>query len=104
MDHRIFKVYQGRLIDEEDDMTLFQLSRLCGIETREIIEMVEEGILEPAGRSKNEWRFSFTSVERLKKARRLRRDFDLTLPGAALALHLLDRIEELERMLERLER
>jgi len=39
---------------------------------------------------------SFTAAERVKKVQHLQRDLGVNLPGAALALYLLDRIAQLE--------
>lgn len=99
MERDLFRVHHGKIIDEEDDITLIQLCNYCRIGSDRVIEMVEEGLLDPRGRSKSEWRFEFTSVERVKKAERLSRDFQLSLPGAALVIDLLERIDELERLL-----
>ncbi|MDT8392905.1 MAG: chaperone modulator CbpM [Bacteroidales bacterium] len=97
------RIYQGIIIDDEEDISLVRLCNICDHSQDEIIEMVEEGIVEPRGRSKREWRFSFTSVERVKRIKRLKRDFDLNTAGVGLAIHLLDRIEELEALLKRYE-
>jgi hypothetical protein len=43
------------------------------------------------------WRFHIGSVRRVRMVRRLQRDLGVNLPGAALALELLDRIAKLER-------
>ena len=40
-----------------------------------------------------------TSVVRVQKAQRLQRDLGVNLPGTALALELLDRIDALEARL-----
>lgn len=66
----------------------------------EIIEMINEGILEPAGQHKKDWRFSYDNVVRIRKVCRLLNDLGLNLAGAALALYLLDRIEQMEAMIE----
>jgi chaperone modulatory protein CbpM len=98
MEENIIRIYEGQLLEEENSITLIQLCQYCRLTPEEIIEMVEEGILEPSGKGKKEWRFSFTVVERVRKAHRLINDLDINLAGAALALHLLDRIEELETL------
>lgn len=103
MGKEIERIYQGIIIDDEEDVSMIRLCRICDHSPDEIIELVEEGILEPRGRSKREWRFSFISVERVQRIKRLKRDFDLTTSGVGLALHLLDRIEELEALLKRYE-
>lgn len=67
-----------------------------------IIALVNEGMLDPIGESKSKWRFSFSTVENVLKVVRFHKDLNLNLAGAAIALELLDRIEELESMVERI--
>ena len=98
MKNQIVKVYQGVVTEDEEDISLVQLCSHCGLTPEEIIELVEEGILDPPGTSKHEWRFTFTTIERVRKVKRLQHDFDLNASGVAFAMHLLDRIEELEAL------
>lgn len=94
------KVFQGVIIEEEEDISLVQLCSYCKMTPEEIVELINEGLLDPQGPTKHEWRFAFTNIERVKKAKRLQRDFELNMPGVAFAIHLLDRIEQLESMVE----
>jgi chaperone modulatory protein CbpM len=96
MKNQLVKVYQGVITEDEEDISLPQLCSHCQLEPEEVFELVNEGILAPVGRSNYTWRFRFTTIERVKKVRRLQRDFELNLSGTALAIHLLDKIEELE--------
>ncbi len=100
MENPIDKVHQGILLDEEEDLTLVRLCNFCNVSPDQIIELVNEGILDPHGHSAPNWKFSFTSVERVRKADRLQRDFELNISGVGLVLHLLDRIEQMERLLK----
>ncbi|MDX2442863.1 MAG: chaperone modulator CbpM [Bacteroidales bacterium] len=102
MRYNIIRVYQGPVMEEEDALTLFQLCKLCRSNPELIIAMVNEGILDPIGESKSQWRFSFSTVENVRKVVRFQNDLNVNLAGAALALQLLDRIEELESMVERI--
>ena len=94
---------RGQLIEEDTLITLQELCRNCTIKTKEIIIMVEEGILEPQGErlqpaAAAEWQFHISSVKRVKTVVHLQRDLGVNLPGAALALELLDRIAELKKL------
>jgi len=99
--YNIIHVHQGRMVDEEEDLTLMELSRLSRVSPTGLIEMVEEGILEPSGERVREWRFSFSMVERVRRVTRFQHDLEVNLAGAALALHLLEKIVKLEAMLQR---
>jgi chaperone modulatory protein CbpM len=104
MSKEIEKIFQGKITEEESDISLVQLCRYCEMEPDHIIELVTEGILEPRGESKHEWHFSFITIERVKKVQRLRSDFDLTVPGVGLVMDLLDQIERLEELVEKYSR
>jgi chaperone modulatory protein CbpM len=98
------KSLRGELIEEETLITLDELCRNCTVQTEEVIIMVREGILEPADdetmrNGAERWQFHISSLRRVRTVVRLQRDLGVNLPGAALALELLDRIAELERSL-----
>ncbi|MEZ5199486.1 MAG: hypothetical protein R2764_24810 [Bacteroidales bacterium] len=65
------KVYQRIVIGEDTDIALIHLCRYCDHSKKEIVELINEGILEPMERVKHEWRFTLTTIERIKKAKRM---------------------------------
>jgi chaperone modulatory protein CbpM len=73
---------------------------MCDLSADLIIKLVDEGILEPEGKSRMAWRFTLDEVLRVREACRLQRDLELNLAGTALAINLLDKIKKLEYMLE----
>ena len=91
------------LIDEQTTFTTADLCRACGIEAEFIETLVEQGILEPTGRRGRHWCFSAVSLRRTRITLHLQRDLEVNLAGAALALDLLERIEELENRLRAIE-
>ena len=101
MKYNIIHIHHGSIADEETKLSLLQFCNTCRLNPHLVIEMVNEGILEPEGERRTAWRFSYDEVERAKKVLRLRRDLELSLAGAALTLDLLDRVEHLEALLER---
>ncbi|MFA5669305.1 MAG: chaperone modulator CbpM [Balneolaceae bacterium] len=96
MNRQSEKVYEGVIVTENEYISLIYLCQNCNHSEDEIIELVEEGILEPIGDAEHEWRFHYEAISRIKKVRRLQRDFELDLSATGLIIHLLDRIEELE--------
>lgn len=83
------------VLDESSIFTLHELCRACGVHAELVIEMVEEGLLEPRGAVPAEWRFPGDAVTRAQRALKLSRDLRVNWPGAALALDLLDELERL---------
>lgn len=93
---------RGQLIEEETLISLDELCEQCTVRVEEVVTLVREGILDPADGAPEaaragSWQFHITSVRRVRTVVRLQRDLGVNLPGAALALELLDRIEELQR-------
>lgn len=76
-----------------------QLCRFCGVAAEQIEELVAEGVLEPAGERRRDWRFAAISVTRVRRVQRLRSDLGVNLAGAALAVNLLEEIDVLRRRL-----
>lgn len=89
---------QGIVLNEETRCTLADLCRLCSVNAEIIHEMIEEGIITPEGPSIREWHFTSLAIKRVRTAIRLQQDLRVNLPGCALALDLLDELEELRRL------
>ncbi len=87
----------GVFLDEKVQFTLVELCCLCESNAEYIIELVEEGVLDPKGISTPDWRFDSIALKRLQKTIHLQRDLRINLAGAALVLDLLDEVEELRR-------
>lgn len=98
------EILTGLLLDEESTLTLGELSRACTVHAEWIIELVDEGILEPAGDDTAHWRFSGPSLCRARSAMRLQRDLGINLAGAALVLDLMEEVETLRSRLQVLDR
>ena len=58
-------------------------------------EMVSWGIAEPSGNKPEKWLFSHKDFERIGRASRFNRELEINIPGAALALQLLEDIQNL---------
>lgn len=94
-------VISGQVFDEELHISLVEFCQICQINSTEVIEMVQEGILEPvSGVSYQEWHFNSVAINRLRTAKRLQQDLQINLPGIALALDLLQEINRLRKRLE----
>ena len=83
------------LIDEQTTFTLADLCRSCAVEAELIEALVAQGILEPTGRRGRHWCFPSSSLRRTRVTLHLQQDLGVNLAGAALALDLLEHIEEL---------
>lgn len=86
------------LLDENVELSLADLCASCGVTEQLVVEIVAEGIVSPSGEEPRGWRFSGVAVSRVRRVVRLQHEFDVNLPGAALALELLEEIERLRRL------
>lgn len=98
------EIMAGLLLDEACLLTLGELSRACRVHAEWIVELVEQGIIEPSGSALQDWRFSGNCLSRVQQVQRLQRDLGVNLAGAALALDLLDEVRHLRRRLSIMDR
>jgi len=92
----------GYILEEESSLTLAELCVTCHAPAELIIRMIDHGVISPSeGNSSRQWRFHSSTLVRADKALRLKRDLGLNLAGAALALELLDEIDELRQQLRK---
>lgn len=97
MAERSRRMAKGVLLDERVRFSLVELCEVCRISADYLLEVVDEGIIEPEGASQAQWRFRADDLRRLQTALRLQRDLRVNLPGAALALDLLEELETARR-------
>lgn len=94
------QVLAGAIFEESAVLTVKDLSRMCAVDERHIVEFVEEGVLHAVETTTTEWHFTGAALRRARLALRLERDLELNLPGVALALELLEELEQLRRELK----
>jgi chaperone modulatory protein CbpM len=89
----------GTLFDQSVILSVKDLSRMCNVDERHIVEFVEEGVLNVVEIS-SEWHFTGDALRRARLAVRLERDLELNLAGVALALDLIEELQQLRRELK----
>jgi chaperone modulatory protein CbpM len=89
----------GIIFDQSAILSIKDLSRMCQVDERHIVEFVEEGVLNVVEVS-SEWHFTGDALRRARLAVRLERDLELNLAGVALALDLIEELQRLRRELE----
>ncbi len=81
-----------------------EFCRSANLSREVLVEIVELGILEPSEQTVERWSFDLDALLLAKRALRLKQDFELDWPGIALALRLLDEIDQLKRENQQLRR
>ena len=97
------ELLSGLLLDDECTLTLGEISHACSAHAEWVIELVDEGILEPGGHEPAQWQFSGPCLNRARVVRHLQQDLGINLTGAALVLDLMEEIEDMRARLRRLE-
>lgn len=99
----LLKLLSGEIFEEDIVLSLADLCRACQLPAERVLELVQEGVIEPVGRDPARWRFQAISVRRVRCVQRLEQDLGVNVAGAALAIDLLEELEQLRTRLRRLE-
>lgn len=89
----------GEILNDENEVSLRQICNACQLPAEIVIEYVEYGVIEPVHESKPNLLFHSHSISRILTARRLQDDLGLNNAGVALAIDLLDELNELRHRL-----
>ena len=88
-------------LGEGDWLDTAELARACRAEPGFIDALIHEGLLDPAP-AEPARRFGSDALTRVRRIQRLQADFDASLPAVALMLDLIDEIDRLRSLLQRM--
>ena len=91
---------------ETDFLTLEQLCSVCALEREWLVLRVREGLVPvasaAAGTPDSEWRFTTTTLSRVRRMREIERTYDAAPELAALVADMLEEMDALRARLRRL--
>ena len=87
-------------ITDDDALELDAFAAACGAEVAFVRLLVDEGLVQPVA-LEPAWRFSGEALARVRRIRRLQRDFEASLQSVAVMLDLIDEVEHLRATLHR---
>ena len=87
---------------EEGFYKIEEVAQKTNISESSIRRYVRLGLITPAKRDKGCYLLKETSLVRIEKIQRLKKDLGINLSGIGIILDLLDRIEDLDRQLSEL--
>jgi chaperone modulatory protein CbpM len=85
--------------DESDYLTLEQLCSVCALEREWLVVRVREGLIPAQGDSDTEWRFTTTTLSRVRRMREIERSYDAAPELAALVADMLEEMDSLRAKL-----
>ena len=76
-------------------LTLTEITQCVRIPVETVIVIVDHGIVEPRGQKPEEWQFEPHMLATLRRAIRLQQDLELDWAGIAVALSLIEQLQQL---------
>jgi len=93
-------VVTGTCLGDDGWLEIEEVAQASGAGVDFIRTLVDEGLLRPAVTSPA-WRFGGEELARIRRIRRLQRDFAANLQSVAVMLDLMDQVERLQAELRR---
>jgi len=94
--------FSNRDNDEPYIYTLVEIIESSSLQEPFVQACVECGVLELAGQSQRDWRFTHDMRQQLMRAWRLHQELDVHLQSLPLVLDLLDELEQLRHEVQHL--
>jgi chaperone modulatory protein CbpM len=104
-DARRTRIESVEIVGETLTFDLREVCVRCGLRERDVVGLVHQGVLTPQVESvdaERDWQFAASELPLLARAARLQRSFDLDSAGLALAIELIDQLENARREIDRL--
>ncbi len=86
---------------ESDFLTLEQLCSVCALEREWLVVRVREGLIPATGASDAEWRFTTTTLTRVRRMREIEITYEAAPELAALVADMLEELDALRARLRR---
>ena len=87
-------IASGVCIGVDDWLNLETLARACSVQVDYVHTLIDEGLLEPPPQAPA-LHFGSAELARVRRIRRLQRDFDANLQSVAVMLDLIDEVDRL---------
>lgn len=94
------------VVEAPQQVSFRELCRVCRITPRVVADLIDEGIIDPTEPVTRpiRWRFPAHALWRARTALQLQDDLGVNLAGAALAVDLLEQMNDLRTRMSGLER
>ena len=91
-------------VEEIAELSFDEVCAACQVSPDFVMELIAYGTIEPEGFSTETWRFDATHIHTIRTAMHLHHDLEVNHAGIALAIDLINQIEELRTGLDLLKR
>jgi len=87
--------------DDDACLSLEELCSVCALERDWLVVRVREGLVTVSGATETEWRFTTTTLARVRRMREIERAYDAAPELAALVADMLEELDALRARLRR---
>ena len=94
------QIIEAVVFDDQISLTLVELSRACNVHAEWVLELVDEGIIDPLRKENIHYHFSAACLKQALAVKHLQQDLGINLAGAALVLDLKQEIDKLHTHIE----
>ena len=89
------QIIEAVVFDDQLSLTLVELSRACNAHAEWVLELVDEGIIDPLIKDSIHYHFSAACLKQALAVKHLQHDLGINLAGAAMVLELKQEIDRL---------
>lgn len=100
----IKKITAKLVVEEQQRISFVQICEQYSIPKEELVEMIEYGLISANRSDIQQSNFDYQTLLRIQSACRLKHDLGMNMPGIALAIELLEKLEQTQDELEILKR
>lgn len=94
------QIIEAVVFDDQISLSLVELSRACNVHAEWVLELVDEGIIDPLRKENVHYHFSAACLKQALTVKHLQQDLGINLAGAALVLDLKQEIDKLHTRIE----
>lgn len=94
-------IVSGQLLGDEFELDFAAVVQACRLERKQVISLVESGLLEPRGERPATWRRG-TGLMRARLTQRLTHDLGINVEGAALIVEILEERDAMRKRMRML--
>lgn len=92
-------IVTGVLLDEQTTVSFVEVRQRLNLTEAALLELLEQGIFDISAQNFKQMQFNVMMLQKIEAACRLQQDLGVNVPGAVLALELLEELAQLRLQL-----
>jgi len=94
------QILEAVVLDDHISLSLIELSQACNSHEAWVLELVDEGIIDPLEQDQNNFNFPGSCLKQALAVKHLQQDLGINLAGAAMVMDLKQEIDKLRSHIE----